>query len=109
MAFKCSLVYLVALFCCIAAQGKSTDELIDEVYGKGSDDNTETTGQKPSTDSENPKLTLQPNTNVGNRDEGGSGGIPGTGSCTCIPYYLCNNGSINTNGEGIIDIRHVFF
>ncbi|XP_076250481.1 phenoloxidase-activating factor 2-like [Rhynchophorus ferrugineus] len=25
--------------------------------------------------------------------------------CTCVPYYLCNNGSVNTNGEGIIDIR----
>ncbi|XP_066150577.1 phenoloxidase-activating factor 2 isoform X2 [Euwallacea fornicatus] len=33
------------------------------------------------------------------------GGIPGVGSCTCVPYYLCNNGTINTNGAGIIDIR----
>ncbi|KAJ8951771.1 hypothetical protein NQ314_007645 [Rhamnusium bicolor] len=23
----------------------------------------------------------------------------------CVPYYLCSNGSINTNGEGLIDIR----
>lgn len=37
--------------------------------------------------------------------ENNNGGIPGVGTCTCVPYYLCNNGSINTNGEGIIDIR----
>lgn len=42
-------------------------------------------------------LNLDPNTNTG--------GIPGTGQCTCVPYYLCNNGSVNTNGEGVIDIR----
>lgn len=29
----------------------------------------------------------------------------GAGSCTCVPYYLCNNGTINKNGQGIIDIR----
>lgn len=32
-------------------------------------------------------------------------GLPGRDSCNCVPYYLCNNGSVNTNGEGIIDIR----
>ncbi|CAG9765337.1 unnamed protein product [Ceutorhynchus assimilis] len=32
-------------------------------------------------------------------------GIPGTGSCTCVPYYLCDNGIINTNGKGLIDVR----
>lgn len=27
------------------------------------------------------------------------------GQGVCVPYYLCNNGTINTNGEGIFDIR----
>ncbi|CAB3364151.1 Hypothetical predicted protein [Cloeon dipterum] len=26
-------------------------------------------------------------------------------SCTCVPYYLCQNGTIKTDGEGVIDIR----
>lgn len=25
--------------------------------------------------------------------------------CECVPYYLCNNGTVNENGEDIIDIR----
>lgn len=29
----------------------------------------------------------------------------GTGDCTCVPYYLCNNESIITTGETLIDIR----
>jgi len=27
-------------------------------------------------------------------------------SCTCVPYYLCQNGTIKTDGEGVIDIRY---
>ncbi|KAL3278693.1 hypothetical protein HHI36_016229 [Cryptolaemus montrouzieri] len=42
-------------------------------------------------------VNLEPNTKPG--------GIPGTEQCTCVPYYLCYNGSVNTNGEGVIDIR----
>lgn len=26
-------------------------------------------------------------------------------SCECVPYYLCENGSIIDDGKGIIDIR----
>lgn len=25
--------------------------------------------------------------------------------CECVPFYLCNNGTINSNGLGLIDIR----
>ncbi|XP_026821164.1 phenoloxidase-activating factor 2-like [Rhopalosiphum maidis] len=25
--------------------------------------------------------------------------------CVCVPYYLCKNNTINTDGEGLIDIR----
>ena len=31
--------------------------------------------------------------------------VPGTGACECVPYYLCNNGTIIEDGLGIIDIR----
>lgn len=30
------------------------------------------------------------------------------GGCTCVPYYLCNNQTINTDGTGLIDIRFVY-
>ncbi|KAL1505941.1 hypothetical protein ABEB36_005386 [Hypothenemus hampei] len=39
---------------------------------------------------------------TGNRD----GSASGSDQCECVPYYLCrDNKTINTNGEGIIDIR----
>ncbi|EEZ99307.1 phenoloxidase-activating factor 2 [Tribolium castaneum] len=28
-----------------------------------------------------------------------------TDDCVCVPFYLCTNGTLNTNGENIIDIR----
>lgn len=28
--------------------------------------------------------------------------------CECVPYYLCQNGTISDNGETIIDIRFGF-
>ncbi|CAG9765247.1 unnamed protein product [Ceutorhynchus assimilis] len=81
-----------------AAQGGSSlSDLLSQAKGEKSilDQNIQDIfGQPPGTDSS----TAAPAIN--NND-----GIPGTGSCTCVPYYLCNNGSINTNGEGIIDIR----
>lgn len=58
------------------------DTLIGEVF------------TKPESGSTSGPPNLQPNQ-----------GLPGVGDCVCVPYYLCNNGSINTNGEGIIDIR----
>jgi hypothetical protein len=30
---------------------------------------------------------------------------PHPGVCVCVPYYLCNEGQIITDGAGIIDIR----
>ncbi|XP_060525281.1 uncharacterized protein LOC132701417 [Cylas formicarius] len=71
------------------AQGpQDIDDLINQVFSKPNPGTALTTSA--------PKPNLQPNSNVG-------GG--GSGDCTCVPYYLCNNGSINTNGDGIIDIR----
>lgn len=48
-----------------------------------------------------------------NQDAGNAGtpgptiqGNSGTEStCTCVPYYQCNNNIINTDGNGLIDIR----
>lgn len=28
-------------------------------------------------------------------------------ACQCVPYYLCQNGTIKTDGEGVIDIRYL--
>jgi len=28
--------------------------------------------------------------------------------CICVPYYLCRNKTINTDGEGLIDIRYYY-
>lgn len=93
MSYKTTCIFLAVLFIYVRAQGKTKEELIKEVFGQGPDD----IGTKASTES---PPDLQPNLGPT-----GGGGIPGTGSCTCVPYYLCNNGSVNTNGEGIIDIR----
>ena len=97
MLHKQSIVILVlgVLFSHVVAQGKSKDELIKDVFGTNSE---EEQNERPVTTRNPPNL--QPGSNTGT-----SGGITGTGSCTCVPYYLCNNGSVNTNGEGIIDIR----
>jgi len=32
---------------------------------------------------------------------------PPSDRCICVPYYLCRNKTINTDGEGLIDIRYV--
>lgn len=32
---------------------------------------------------------------------------PSTNDCVCVPYYLCKNQTINTDGEGLLDIRYV--
>lgn len=36
-----------------------------------------------------------------NLDNGGGDPL----NCQCVPYYLCQNGTIKTDGEGVIDIR----
>lgn len=62
------------------------DSLIKEVFNKPDD----------TADTRNPPVNLQPNT---------GGAVPGTGDCICVPYYLCSNQTIITNGETLIDIR----
>jgi hypothetical protein len=34
-------------------------------------------------------------------------GQTNTDECECVPFYLCVNGTINTNGVGVIDIRYI--
>ncbi|KAJ8961442.1 hypothetical protein NQ318_014690 [Aromia moschata] len=88
---------LCLLFSCTWAQdGLDLDSLIGQVFTQKPRDQT-SAATKPSTS----VPSLQPNL-------GGSTtptSIPGIAACTCVPYYLCNNGTIVTNGEGIIDIR----
>lgn len=55
-------------------------------------------------------FTKPPETTAGtdNRNPDGSGISTATTSpdgCECVPYYLCNNKTIITDGVGIIDIR----
>nr|AQS60673.1 prophenoloxidase activating factor 2 [Sogatella furcifera] len=45
-----------------------------------------------------------------NPNSGGTGGSDGdfdggASQCTCVPYFLCDNGTIITDGTNIIDIR----
>lgn len=77
---------LLLVLGCALTQAQDLDSLIGEVFSKPNGDATTSTPN------------LQPNA-------GGDDSLPGVGDCVCVPYYLCNNGSINTNGEGIIDIR----
>ena len=36
-------------------------------------------------------------------------GISPQPACECVPYYLCDDGEVNTDGSGIIDIRYCTF
>ena len=71
------------------------DTLIGEVFGGGSNNNN---------DNKEPPLT---------DDRRKPQGVSGGGSsnpleCQCVPYYLCNNNTIITDGVGLIDIRSGF-
>ncbi|XP_014260481.1 tryptase-2 isoform X2 [Cimex lectularius] len=89
----------------VAAQdnghGDDLSTLIQEVFG-GKDQ-----GQ-PDDTNKNQKRNDDLTNNVGNHDvnnkEGGSS-VPGSDKCECVPYYLCANNSIITDGTGILDIR----
>lgn len=73
------VVILVANLAVFAvAAGDNLDSLISEVFGTPNDP-------------KNAEINDQPR----NED----------GACTCVPYYLCVNNSIITDGVGLIDIR----
>jgi len=103
MFTQSSVILLTVFFCHVCAQGKSKDDLIAEVFGNFPGGPTTETATNSA---RNPDLQpATPGPGIEGTGGGTQGGIAGTGSCTCVPYYLCNNGSVNTNGEGIIDIR----
>lgn len=60
-----------------AQEGADLDQLIDSVFNVNNDN---ASNRNPVTQSPGDK-------------------------CTCVAYYLCNNGTINKDGTGIIDIR----
>lgn len=64
----------------VASQGGDLGDLISDVYG--------TPAPAPGGDAKDTDSA-----------------VPGTGACTCVPYYLCANGSVITDGVGLIDIR----
>lgn len=83
-----SFLWVFVFVCLVNAQSDADlDKLIDEVFSNNN---------KNDTANRNPDVNNPPP--AGNKDE----------SCTCVPYYLCNNGSINTDGTGIIDIRYPY-
>lgn len=73
--------------------GKDLESLINDVF------KTNKTNPTTVTTSTTQRIDLQPNSG------GGGGGTQTNDDCVCVPYYLCNNGTVNTNGENIIDIR----
>lgn len=79
-----SLLFLIGCYGSVVAQ--DLDSLIDSVFNV-----------KNNTVNKNPEVNLQPSPSPS----------PEQGGCTCVAYYLCNNGTINKDGTGIIDIRYV--
>lgn len=59
--------------------GKSVDDLITEIFD----------AKNSQSDLSKPVPTVSP------------------GQCECVPYYLCNNNTIITDGAGLIDIRYL--
>lgn len=75
--------YAVIILFCYSIQceeNKEISALIEEIWGKNPNSSTTDTSRNQGSET-----TSTP--------------------CECVLYYLCNNGTINTNGGGIIDIR----
>lgn len=88
-----TLVFLILLADC-HGQGESLTDLVNKVYGR----NKTTNDKNGGTWSSSTKKPIDLNPHQG-------GGNEGT-DCTCVSMFLCNdNNTVNTNGEGIIDIR----
>lgn len=86
---------VICLAICFVAgiRSQSIDQLIADIYPAPGTDST--SGSPPG------PINLTP-TNTG------SSGNSGGDGCSCVPYYLCSNNSIITDGFGIIDIRYLF-
>jgi len=67
---------LLCIFSTVRA-GDDLGQLIDEVFGTPNNQENSAKSAQPSSPSD----------------------------CTCVPYYLCQNNSIITDGVGLIDIR----
>lgn len=96
---KVQLVFL-ASFACLATSQQADDNLdalIEGVFGK------------PDQERGPPKTPDQIDINNGQPEDNGSvnpGNVDQEG-CQCVPYYQCANGTINSDGVGLIDIRQV--
>ncbi|KAL3278694.1 hypothetical protein HHI36_016230 [Cryptolaemus montrouzieri] len=77
-------------------RGENISDLIDQVFLTNQNPNRG--GEDTDTDGNTSTVNLEPNLEP-------VGGIRGTDQCTCVPSYQCNNGTVNTNGEGIFDER----
>lgn len=91
---------LFVLFITTSAQN-SDDQLIKDVFGSPPNNNITSKRKGLSLDELIDGLqstTKRPNLpNVG--------GSTDSSGCKCVPYYLCKDNQIITDGEGLIDIR----
>ena len=88
----------IAAFITHTARGQTDlDTLIDQVFGNGDNKNN----------NNNNSNNQQPPVNQNQeRVDGGNSNNPL--QCQCVPYYLCKNNQIITDGVGLIDIRSGF-
>lgn len=81
-------IFLLSL---VNSQDSSLDDLIKDVFSNVTDNNSNSDSGGGTVVTKSPKPPPKTENRISN--------------CTCVPYYLCNDGKLNTNGMGIIDVR----
>lgn len=90
MSSKMIYAILVVLIVYVDARAKTIEELTCEIFCT-----TKTETGHPTTSMPPERSTSA----ISSEEESAES------ECNCVPYYRCENGSVNTNGAGIIDIR----
>ncbi|XP_037030981.1 phenoloxidase-activating factor 2-like [Bradysia coprophila] len=118
------LILLLSLasyaICTDPPTGGSLDDLINNVFTKGPDGNGDNQPINNGGNIPNNNGGNIPNNNGGNIPNNNGGNVPngnngetfpntnGVNPCKvgeCVPYYQCSNGTLITDGEGLLDIR----
>lgn len=96
---------LLAAFACLATSqeqqqpGEDLDSLIEGVFGKPKDQE-----RGPPKDPNQIDINNGPPIGGGTIDIANGENVRPE-DCQCVPYYQCSNGTINSDGVGLIDIR----
>ncbi|KAF6199699.1 hypothetical protein GE061_005997 [Apolygus lucorum] len=105
------LLVLLTARCAVAGEDGDLSSLIDKVFGPATPAPTNPGGFIPVKPGNNPdyipdeqKQPVQQPDYKPVQEYPDDTGLGGDG-CTCVPYYLCANDSIITDGNGLIDIR----